>query len=314
MTDEKKNQHYVPASYLRGFAIDGEKSLIWGYSKEHGKCTGKRSVDSICSEEYYYQQPMPDGTTTQVLEDAFQKPEKAAIEIIKKLKPAYSFSNYDKGTLAFYIAIMLTRGPSFRDGIHTSLKHLVETSVQVLYKEGILKEPPEEIKKHIKDNDLTSVMKAEIFPHVSLQYMINGAIQIGNSLCNKKWDFFFSKGDYYITSDTPVIFGPPPGSNDDVGPGNPQSMIICPLNKNILLSARPYHSSDNSNYEFREAEKCFVDLVNKLQCFSSQKYVYSPLRSEELLQNVKSASGYSQKSRAYRFGDAVFSKWGVDKD
>jgi hypothetical protein len=177
-----------------------------------------------------------------------------------------------------------------------------------------LPEPPEEIKKLIKNDDITSAIKTEILPHVSLQYMINDAAQIGEALCNKKWDLFLSEKDCYVTSDTPVIFGPPPGSNEEIGPANPQSLVICPLNKYITLSARPYLSSDNSSFEFKEAENGFVVLVNKLQCFSSQRFVYSPFQSEELLEYVKSSNGYSQKARAYRFGDSVVQKWGVDKD
>ena len=87
MSQEKINHHYVPASYLRGFTIEGENSLVWGYSKEYGKCTGKRSVDNICSEDYYYEQPKPDGSKTQILEDGFSKIEEAGIEIIKKITP-----------------------------------------------------------------------------------------------------------------------------------------------------------------------------------------------------------------------------------
>ncbi|MEX1668608.1 DUF4238 domain-containing protein [Zhongshania guokunii] len=33
----KDNQHYVPQGYLRGFTIEGERSLIWEYDKNTGK-------------------------------------------------------------------------------------------------------------------------------------------------------------------------------------------------------------------------------------------------------------------------------------
>ena len=134
MSQEKINHHYVPASYLRGFTIDGEDSLVWGYDKKYGKSTGKRSVDKICSEDYYYEQPTPDGSTTQILEDGFNDVEKAGIEIIKKLNPKYDLSESDRGTLAFYIALLLSRGPSFRNGCHFALKHLVDIMTQKQYK------------------------------------------------------------------------------------------------------------------------------------------------------------------------------------
>lgn len=314
MSEEKINHHYVPASYLRGFTIEGENSLVWGYSKEFGKCTGKRSVDRICSEDYYYEQPKPDGSKTQCMEDAFNEVEKASIEAIKELHHQNDLPASDKGALALYVALMLTRGPSFRDGCHLAHKHLVDITAQKLYENGEFPEMPKELKKHMKNNDITSVIKAEILPHVSLQYMIKGAVQIGESLCNKKWVLFFSENDSYITSDTPVLFVPSPDSRVEIGPANSQSGIICPLSKNMTLVARPYYSSDKRPFEFKEAEKNFVELVNKLECFSSQRFVYSPMQSKQLLEHVKSAKGYSQKSRAFRLGNSVIQKWGVDKD
>lgn len=35
MTNQKKNHHFVPQSHLRGFAIDGERNLIWEYDKQN---------------------------------------------------------------------------------------------------------------------------------------------------------------------------------------------------------------------------------------------------------------------------------------
>lgn len=314
MSQEKINHHYVPASYLRGFTIDGENSLVWGYDKKYGKCTGKRSVDSICSEDYYYEQPKPDGSKSQCMEDAFNEVEKASIEAIKKLHHQNDLPASDKGALALYIGLLLTRGPSFRDGCHLAHKHLVDITTQKLYKAGQFPEPPEEVKKLIKNDDITSVIKTEILPHVSLQYMINGAVQISESLCNKKWVLFFSENDRYVTSDTPVVFVPPPNSHVEIGPANPQGGIICPLSKSLVLSARPYYNSDNTAFEFKEAEKKFVECVNNLECVSSQRFVYSPVQSEKLLEYLKSAKGYSQKARAFRVGDNVIQKWGVNKD
>ncbi|MBW8015125.1 MAG: DUF4238 domain-containing protein [Planctomycetes bacterium] len=314
MSQEKINHHYVPASYLKGYTIDGENSLIWGYDKKYGKCTGKRSVDNICSEDYYYEQPTPDGSTTQMFEDAFNDVEKAGIEIVKKLNPKYDLSESDKGTLAFYVALLLTRGPSFRDGCHSALKHQVDIMTQNEYKMGRLPEPPEIIKKLIKNNDITSVIKTKILPHVSLRYMIDGAIQMSESLCNKKWILFFLEKDYYVTSDTPVLFGQMHDNSQETGPSSPQSWVICPLNKKIALVARPYCRSDNSAFEFKEAEKGFVELVNEQECFSSQRFVYSPVQSEKLLEQIISAKGNKQRLRAYRVGDSVIHKWGIDKD
>ena len=97
-----------------------------------------------------------------------------------------------KGTLAYYIALLLARGPSFRDGCHSFHKHIVDITTQKLYKMGKLPEPPEVVKKFIKNDDITSVLNVEIFPDVSIKYMLNLARQFGESLCSKKWEFYLS--------------------------------------------------------------------------------------------------------------------------
>ena len=105
MGDEKKNQHFVPRSFLKGFTIDSEDSLIWGYDKKYSKCTGKRSVNKICTFDYYYEQVKPDGSKTQMLEEGFHTIETPAIKIIRNLSTSKKLSSDDKGCLAFYIAL-----------------------------------------------------------------------------------------------------------------------------------------------------------------------------------------------------------------
>jgi len=313
MGDEKKSQHFVPRSFLRGFTIDSEESLIWGYDKKYSKCTGKRSINQICSFNYYYEQLRPDESKTQMLEDGFQTIETPAIEIIRNLSTSQKLSSHDKGCLAFYIALLLTRGPSFRDGIHEFHKNVAEITLQKEYKSGRLPEPPAILKKYIVNNDITSVVKAEILPHVSLKYMFDSAIDMGNTLCNKKWDIYYiNNNEFFVTSDAPVIFGPISSKkHQTIGPANPDSLVLCPITKNMLVAARPYCKSHSSGYEFMPVKDGMVDKSNELMCFNAQRFVYAPEQSQELLDYIKKAKGYCKKFKTYRFGDAIISQWDI---
>ena len=314
MRDEKKNQHFVPRSFLGGFAIDSEDSLIWGYDKKYSKCTGKRSIDRICSSDYYYEQPTPDGGKTQILEDGFQKIETAAIQIIGNLSTSQNLPPEDKGCLAFYIGLLLTRGPSFREGIHEFHKHAAEIMLQKEYESGRLPEPPAILKKHIVNNDITSAVKTEILPHVSLQHMFDSANNISQSLCNKKWDVYYIKNsENFVTSDTPLIFqNINSEGNQAIGPEHPQSLILCPITKKMLIAARPYYKSDYSSFEFMPVKDGMVNTINESMCFNAQRFVYASEKTHELLEYIKQAKGMRRRLKSYRFGDAIIPRWDID--
>lgn len=314
MGSEKKNQHFVPRSFLKGFAIDSEDSLIWGYDKKYSKCTGKRSIDRICSSDYYYEQPMLDGGKTQILEDGFQKVETAAVQIIGNLSTSQNLSPEDKGYLAFYIGLLLTRGPSFRDGIHEFLKHRDEIMLQKEYESGKLPEIPKDYKELIVNGNITSAIKTEILPHISLQYMFGFANNISQSLCNKKWDIYYiENSEFFVTSDTPVMFEHINSKeNLSIDPAHPQSLVLCHITKKMLVAARPYCKSDCSGFEFMPVKDGMVDKLNEFMCFNAQRFVYASEQSQELLDYIKKTKGYCKKFNTYRFGDAIISRWDID--
>ena len=84
----KDNHHYVPQGYLRGFTIEGEKSLIWEYDKDTGEISRHpKSIRDICSEHHYYAQKREDGSVdNESMEDAFHEIEDKTPRIIKNIK------------------------------------------------------------------------------------------------------------------------------------------------------------------------------------------------------------------------------------
>jgi hypothetical protein len=265
---------------------------------------------SVCCQPFYYEQTDLDGSKTQKLEDGFGKIESAASQVIEALRAQRTLTGERKGTLAFHIALLLTRGPSFRDGCRTFYKNAVEVTVlQRLFETDQLPPMPPELREDLKGNDITSVLKAEVIPQVSFPFVLKGGEEIYKTLCNKKWDIFFSDENYFATSDTPVMFGPTRGNREGIGPANPESLVMCPLRKDIIVAARPYCSSDRDTYEIKVANKEMVTKVNQLMCFTAQRYVYSPVKDQELLEYVKPGKGWSQRLTSFTFGGGVMGTW-----
>lgn len=110
----KDNHHYVPQGYLRGFTIEGEKSLIWEYDKNTGKISRQpRSIRDVCVEHHYYAQKREDGSVdNESLEDAFHEIEDKAPRVIKSIKftgtgKKVVIADEERVILSFFAAIQL---------------------------------------------------------------------------------------------------------------------------------------------------------------------------------------------------------------
>ena len=162
----------------------------------------------------------------------------------------------------------------------------------------------------VVDGDITSAVKTEILPHVSLQYMYGFADNISQSLCNKKWNIYYIESDeFFVTSDTPVMFESiNPEENRSIDPAHPQSLVLCPITKKMLIAARPYCKSDCSDFEFMPVKDGMVKALNEFMCFNAQRFVYASEKSQELLEHVKKAKGMRKRLKSYRLDKTIISR------
>ena len=132
----KDNHHFVPQGYLRGFTIEGEKSLIWEYDKETGSISHQpKSVREICGEHHYYAQKRDDGSVdNESMENAFHEIEDKTPRVINSIEVGatgtkVSLTDEQQVILSFFAAIQLFRVPNFRDGVEEMHRKLVESSL-----------------------------------------------------------------------------------------------------------------------------------------------------------------------------------------
>lgn len=298
---QKKNQHWIPQGYLRGFTIEGEKSLIWKYDKTKGTVSKfPVSVRKICSQNYYYSQKDENGRDDHVrMENGLEKIESVAARIIAKIEPGKSsqkinLNGEDRGALAFFIGLLLTRGPNFRDRANDVYKQAVEISFRILYENGQLPEPPEIVKKLIAEKGVNTVIEADVFPQVSLGPMIQLAEQMGRALLGKVWTYHTPAGGMvFVTSDNPVHFClPEKYPKMPIGPAHPLSEITIPLRKDLALICVPGITLSREKFlqldgHFTKPDKDETLKINIHTVSSARQCIYSSDRSDDLLNTVK---------------------------
>lgn len=234
-----KRQHYVPEGFLKGFTIKDETPMIWVYEKLPNRSPRKVSTRSIAWEEYYYQQETASGEVDyDTVEKNFAKIVDSKIPpILARIVPlpgrVINLTEDERGKIAFFIGISMTRVPSFRKGIEdifSRLAHIMSYDYARKNDEKFL---------HLLESGL---VKAEAKNLVSLEPMVRLAEIIGLSVLKKNWQFFVASPEQpFVTSDNPVIFsssGHVP-EIDSIGPAHPLAEIVINLRSDLALVCTP---------------------------------------------------------------------------
>jgi hypothetical protein len=279
----------VPQSYLRRFTINGEKSLIWAFDKKISEFKKRKSpVNKICSEDYYYfQQDSAGGFDHIKFEDCLSEIEKIGNDVIIKITnsfalPFAAISEKERGEFGFYISLMLTRGPSFRNGINELYGHMVTTTLRNMRENGNFPEVPDALNKMIIENGIENVIKTEIYSSVSLEGVIEAARQVSLKSIEKNWSFLIAPPDHeFITSDTPVSFTSCSGLEENLGPGHPDAKITFPISKNIALVISGSRKEKDMSFitckpeDVRSINQTVANSANEF-IFCSEKFNWIP--------------------------------------
>jgi len=189
MTGTADNQHFVPQFYLRGFAIPGEKSLIWEYDKQKGQyAKSPKSIRSACSRHRYYRQVREGGTEEpDMLEHGFSR------ELERKVAPLYrsllsrladgkdevQLTPAEYGRFCYSVAIQYTRVPSFRDKMALFMKirgeQIFDQIVESQRKDGTLPRKIDEILQKERP-------KVIIEDWGTVKTMLEAAVTVSNAL------------------------------------------------------------------------------------------------------------------------------------
>ena len=292
-----KNAHTVTKGYLKGFTIKAKSSdkMIWVYDKKNDGKPAKKSIKKYPTEEFYYAQEDEAGElTNDAIEQSLADVENLVIPIIRGIKghagQIVEIPGQEKGFLAFFIGISLTRVPSLREPLKKLREEMAKRVFNHLKDSGEMPEPPD----ILKGKTLEVVVKN----WSTLEPMITMADAISQSLLNKYWEFFLpAAGKTFVTSDNPVFFKC--DENELMGPANPLSEICMPLRKDLALVCSPLtkvKASERSQchgriFQFDEKDTA---RFNRDLVWGARRYVFADFKSEELVKLVSKLKNNEQ--------------------
>lgn len=283
---DKHRHHYIPEGYLKGFSVIGEvtNKNVWTYTKNKYSKPKIRSSRSVAFKNDYYAQEIDNEVYDyNKLENAFSEVENIVIPIIRNLKGndgKILLSDYDKGQLAFFLALLCTRTPSFRDGIENVYEKIAEIFLDRTMADDAFKKSP--LLKIYENNGINIRIKNWI----SLKPMIDTANELALTMLEKYWQFFTPPvGHSFVTSDVPVVFF-------GQSPGHPSSIIMVNLRKDLSLFCTP--EKYMQDLSVREISDKSVTNINLGIVQSAKEFVFSSVEDEWIQNKVKENIGTFQ--------------------
>lgn len=233
--------HFVAQGFLRGFATPGDASrmFVWVYDKQPGRTPRKKSVRSIAWAESYYAQERDDGSTDhhsmeRSLAETIDNQAPPIIRGIEaKAGKMVTLSEEERGRLAFFLGLSLTRVPSFRDGMNDFHTAVAQRAL------NLEAERDPELGRKVREYGARAVAK----PWVSLEPMVRVAEQIAHSAMSKSWQFYVPPPAVsLVTSDNPVIFSAGAAGGGPIGPAHPLAELVMNLRSDLAVVCTPRRS------------------------------------------------------------------------
>jgi hypothetical protein len=128
-----KRQHYVPKFILRRFAIDpaDRRSLIFKLEKSTGRPSRVNPANELVI-GHYYRIVLGDGTVMNEADDALDRIETMAAEVVVKLAdPAYTMNPDDALRLTLFIVSLRNRTPQAREALREFDERAAELELEV---------------------------------------------------------------------------------------------------------------------------------------------------------------------------------------
>lgn len=284
---ERKNQHYVPQHYLKGWATDNVVDILPLSEAE----IFPNSIRKVCSRDYFYGNPPS-------VETEFGKLEGHHHEAIKKLRNGTDITELSGQDIKLLLSFITTQrsrtqaeredirsGEEFmRDAVRDDMEH-DRYDDRITWTSDLTEEEKEET---IVDASLLSthhyIITLGIFGYFGIQDLE------GVMLCNVT-------DQEFIISDTPIVLDnpryKPRYGTVPAGLGNRGLQIYCPIDQNrILLLYDPavYRFKSNSRKQVLVKDPDVIDQVNLTQFHNAENAVISGSSTEDYIQGLHSRS------------------------
>lgn len=243
-----KRCHWVPQSYLRAFAADGQhRKKIWRFSHTIGGPELKR-IDKVAVKFHLYARLKPTGRYDDDLEKKLAKLENWFASPLWKAT-CTEFPDFRekplRQMLALLVAVTYLRNPR----AYSHVQQLHRNMVAYYSQFPTLPEEVEINGRVVKiDNSSWPAYRDATEEDVKASWHaeINRAAWMAEEFLKMRWAVLFAEQPSFITSDNPVLFLHP--GDQFRGIKDPETTIAFPLSPTRVLMMDNRHSEPDSNY------------------------------------------------------------------
>lgn len=300
LMEEYKKHHFIPECYLTNFTENGK--AIWVYNKKDSK-TFQQSISNIFYQKDFYridEKDIPDTLKEEVnplslekdyfaneIESNYNDYLKSLIpkvdELIEKGIRNVHLPEEDIHAIALFLVFQFLRTPKAREEIIHLHNDTMLRIVAAL----------DEIRPQ---NDFTRVMKLQaereaainyppVFLHASRTFANEQVVKkFTEDLLNNYWQIYVSPGDFFYSSDNPVIIERTAPDTDliDLGLNSYGVVVTFPLTKKILVRVferKAFFMLEKIDKLIVPVDKDFVISENKKCCLCANQFVVSPINN-----------------------------------
>ncbi len=298
----KVRHHYVPAFILEGFVDPDNEPYLWICDKEGGEQRPASPRDAGL-EKHFHSFTTTEGTRdTTSVEEALAAVENHVAPVWRKVIAQQSITDSERGDLAGFLSILMTRVPAYRHNIERMTAEMVRLSRDVWVSHSHFEDwvVDDFTKRHGQAPTANQVAEVRRIV-LGSEVMINPAFsltaisdQFARVFYAMNWAFVIAEGRYrFVTGDNPVFYMDPthdPKSFYGVGlVSNENVEVTCPMSRDVALVAGWRRLGDGASYV--KGTERIIRQVNLHTILAASRFVYSSQRSDGLTRWVQKYKG-----------------------
>jgi hypothetical protein len=274
MPNHKPNLHEIPKFYLKGFSASGS-SFLWVFERDkpfnpglkHSKNNPAwRGIKTIGLRSDSYATRGPDGKSDYSYESRLQREEQKANKALSKVRNQEEITIADKEVIAGYIQLMIKRLTRRDDRVTTQI---LDPLINSFHWDGLQRELAfrGQFGKALQVPKARELLQSKEGKSLLLhESMVTTYEMTHEAMLRMPWNLLVaSEGEYFITSDNPIIY--------DEHSGLLKSPLIFPISQRVILLGE-WSQGEDLSYKAMSAEE--TRKFNTVIVRYAIKEIYSP--------------------------------------